>query len=129
MKVFYVQIPVGKARDEGRVPNHDGEFLGLYWHGDEWIVENNAGVVGTHIHDYVTGVRDNHFHNEDEYVNAISEAEEIQAEIDEAVANHYGELATNGFSTGPLGGEARKIARQLGWPINDYGGYEEDSDG
>ena len=126
MNVLYTLIPTGNARAEGREPSHDGEFLSLYWYGNEWILEDNAGVVGTHVHDYITSVNDNRFVSDEEYDNAIAEAEEIQKEIEEAIANNRGKVATNGFSTGPLGGEARSIAQSLGWPINEYGSYEEE---
>lgn len=124
-KVFYTKIPIGKAREEGMVPGHDGEYLSLYWYGDEWILEDNAGVVGIHVHNYVDVVNDGYDVTDED----MKLAEEIQQEVDEVVKNNNGKVATNGLSTGPLGQQAREIAQKLGWPINEYGGYEVNENG
>lgn len=122
MKVYQAQIAIGAARREGRQPNHDAEYLMLYWRegGEEWLLEDNAGVVASHSYNYREAVADANDGDEE-----MAEAEAIQAEIDETVAQP-GELAVpRGLSTGPMGHEARNVARRLGWPINADGAYDE----
>jgi hypothetical protein len=119
-KVFYSRISIGKAREEGRVPDHDGEYLSLYWCGDEYIIENNAGVIGTHIHNYVDVVNDNYNVTDQD----LKLAEEIQMEINEIIEKNQGKVAKNGLSTGPLGLQAREIAQHWGWSVNEDGAYE-----
>lgn len=117
MTIYRAQIATEAARREGRQPSHDGEYLVLYWAEgrDEWLLQGNAGVVASFAENLVETVAWR-AESDDE----IAEAEEIQAEIDALVAAPGEELAT-----GPMGHEARNLARRLGWPINADGAYEE----
>lgn len=44
-----IYILIGKARDEGRMPSHDGESLTLYYvpGDDRWLLEDNGGVAAS----------------------------------------------------------------------------------
>jgi len=45
--IYQVQIATGDARRDGRAPSHDGECVWLFWSRNEWIIEDNAGVMSS----------------------------------------------------------------------------------
>jgi hypothetical protein len=102
--VYQARIVAGAARREGRAPSHDAEYMTLYWTADDgWILDDNAGVVASDYEPYDVACRD-----ADAAESIIAEAEEIQAEIDEAVTGAR-QLITG------AGGEAREMMLQIGW--------------
>lgn len=49
MRIFATTLTYGLARREGRQPNHDGEFVTLFWSTDErWFTISNAGIDTTY---------------------------------------------------------------------------------
>jgi hypothetical protein len=74
MIVNSTYITIGAARAEGRAPSHDGEHMTLAQDDQgRWLLENNAGLVGTVYGDtYLDACGDD----------ATEEDEAIQAEID-----------------------------------------------
>ena len=49
MELRAYRLPIGAAREEGRQPSHDGEYLTIYSRpgSREWIAGDNAGVAAT----------------------------------------------------------------------------------
>ena len=119
--LFKAIIPDNAARKEGRDPNHDGEYLILYWNGakreygrPQWILQHNAGVCATHHQDYEEVCSENNFGlmecTEEEMGAAIAEAKQIQYEIYELIRG-IGEP----FDPVKMGNEAQDLAIQWGW--------------
>lgn len=116
--VYEARIAIGAARREGREPSHDAEYLSIYWRDNgEYLVEDNAGVVGSDAENYLQSCA---CQTEEEW----AEVEAIQAEIDEIVGGPGALALPHGLCTGPLGGEARQLAKIMGWPINEDGAYD-----
>jgi len=105
------QVAIGDARAEGRQPSHDGEYFSIYYiHGDPaWVAEGNAGVVAS---DFLT-YREACIEAGCEDVNLLAEAEEIDAEIEDAVSNDRDDIAIT------CGAEARDYMIRNGWATAD----------
>ncbi len=118
IKEFHVAI--GSAREEGRSPSHDGEYLAVYYregHPDEWLVEDNAGCPASHLYTLRDAVGDaltsGHPYTEEQEREMITEAEELDAEIRECVRNGSGDIAKH------CGTEAMKAMIEWGWISED----------
>ena len=88
------QIRIGAAREEGRAPSHDGEYLSVYYRAGrgEYIVTHNAGVAWTDESD------------------AEDRDGELDVEAQEIVAQDRGEPAT-----GHIGAEELDLMVSAGW--------------
>lgn len=98
-------ITVGKAFEEGRTPNHDGEYLSVYYvpGGEQYIVEDNAGVTFTYCN-YDDVARDSD--QNPEVLRWIEEAEHIRD-------NDTGETAVT------MGVEGMYLAIEFGWATKE----------
>jgi predicted transcriptional regulator len=122
-KMFKAIIADGAARKEGRDPNHDGEYLTLYWNPakqefnrPQWILQHNAGVCATCYQDYEETCAENNFglteYTEAEMDAAIAEAKQIQYEIYEIIR---GSGSGDPIDPERMGNEAQDLAVQWGW--------------
>ena len=105
MSIRRDEIRIGAAHAEDRAPNHDGEYLAVYYSGDGgYIIEGNGGVVATHhsINDVLSDATDDAFY---------SGIRRWQAEAEAIVASDAGE----DWDAERMGLEARAAAAELGW--------------
>ena len=110
-------IMIGEAREEGRQPSYDGEYLSLYWLSGtaEWLLVDNGGVTASSSHDYVDACVANSDMDDEE----LAEAKSIQAEIDACINDpeQDGYQDATGMSSG-----AGEIALAWGWPVCEADG-------
>lgn len=97
------RIAIGAAREEGRQPSHDGEYLALYYTPGEteWVLEDNGGVVATDDDPRPIGTEDD------------PQWEDVLAEIAEDIAKDRGTLARSS------GREAQGLMEEMGWLVDD----------
>lgn len=90
------QIRIGAAREEGRAPTHDGEYLTVYYRPghDGYVVTHNAGVAWTDESD------------------AEDRDGELDAEAQEIVAQDLGKPATGEWH---IGAEEFDFLVSAGW--------------
>ena len=109
MSIKRGEIRIGAAHAENRAPNHDGEYLAVYYSGDGgYIIEGNGGVVATHhsINDVLSDATDDAFY---------SGIRRWQAEAEAIIAEDSGEA----WDVERMGSEARGLAIELGWIAPD----------
>ena len=97
------RIDTGAARDEGRAPSHDGEYMTLFYVPGEsdWILEGNGGVVTTDDDPRPGGTDDD------------PQWESMLAEVLDDIAKGHGGEATS------CGHEASGLMEQIGWLTDD----------